>query len=201
MTDPRPLPSLDDVVDADTLAALCARYAEPHRGYHTWVHIEELWRTLGEAHAHTPFSSPRAIVLAALFHDAVLEPLAKDNEEESARLAESTLSPNDPDVVLATRLIRLTARHGEVSADELTDDEARFLDADMAILAAPEARFAAYEAGVAFEYRAIPKELFRAGRQAFLAGLLTRETIFASAYFRERCEVKARQNIEAALLC
>jgi predicted metal-dependent HD superfamily phosphohydrolase len=194
-----PLAEPGEVVDASTLADLRVRYAEPHRGYHTWEHIEELWATLAGAHADRPFAAPRAVVLAALFHDAVLVPLAKDNEENSALLAERALSPDDPDRPKVARLIRLTARHGEVGAAELTDDEARFLDADMAILAASPARFAAYEAGVAFEYRAIPEELFRAGRRGFLAGLLARETIFASAFFRERLERRARENIGGAL--
>jgi predicted metal-dependent HD superfamily phosphohydrolase len=194
-----PLPAPAQVVDARTLADLRARYAEPHRGYHTWEHIEELGATLAEAHAAHPFGSPRAIVLAALFHDAVLVPLANDNEENSARLAERVLGSTDVDARLVGRLIRLTARHGDLDPADLGPDEARFLDADMAILAASPARFEAYEAGVAFEYRSIPSELFRAGRRGFLAGLAARQAIYSSAFFRERLEARARENITAAL--
>ena len=64
------------------------RYAEPHRYYHTATHIMMVRSTparrVGGARADSlrPSSSP-----PALYHDAIYDPRADDNEARSATLA------------------------------------------------------------------------------------------------------------------
>ena len=64
---------------------MLARYAEPHRAYHTAQHLEECLGWLDEA-ASTA-QAPRIVELALWYHDAVYEPRRDDNEQASAELA------------------------------------------------------------------------------------------------------------------
>lgn len=188
-------------VPAALLVDLRARYAEPWRGYHDWRHIEEMLQQLAVADEEAPFADVDAAVLAALFHDAVLVPLAHDNEARSAELARRTLASAMPAVSgdRVTRLIGLTAAHGKLAPDEVDEDEARFLDADLAIVASDPVRFADYEAGVAKEYAGLLPEVFAAGRRAFLQGLLEKPSLFLSASFRGRLDAAARANLRRAV--
>ncbi|MDC6684803.1 hypothetical protein N4Q63_27415, partial [Leclercia adecarboxylata] len=72
------------LIPARLLAELRTRYAEPQRAYHTWRHIAELLAFWDETQAE--MHQPMAVLSAILFHDAIYEPFAKDNEARSADL-------------------------------------------------------------------------------------------------------------------
>lgn len=184
--------------------ALAAAYAEPHRAYHTAAHIAEVLRWYDHVADATGWRDPAAVYLAVLFHDAVYDPLAKDNEARSAELAcrlagAAGVSPAVLD--RSAELILLTARHGALEPATLGGDAdaAHFLDCDTAILGAPPAEFDAYDAAVAAEYARVPAAAFHAGRRAFLAGLLARPRIFLSELFHARLDAAARANLARAL--
>ncbi|KAG1526308.1 hypothetical protein G6F50_018394 [Rhizopus delemar] len=66
----------------------------------------------------------------------------------------------------------------------------------MAILAAPEPVFAAYDRGVAEEYTGVvPGFLYRAGRRRFLQGLLRAPRIFLRDFIHQRLDAAARANL------
>ena len=217
---------------------LAAAYAEPHRAYHTAAHIAEVLRWYDWVADEAGWHEPAAVYLAAVFHDAVYDPLAKDNEARSAALARrrllgaapapapafgaapapafdaaptladaptfnATAAPAlaldaAPALDRCVELILLTARHGALEPAAVGADTAHFLDCDTAILAAPPAEFDAYDAGVAAEYRRVPADAFRAGRRAFLTGLLARPRIFLSNRFHTRLDAAARANLARA---
>ncbi len=94
------------------------------------------------------------------------------------------------------RLVRLTATHRPA------DDDANgcaLSDADLAILAAPAERYAAYVADVRREYAAVPDDAFRAGRAAILRDLLAKPHLFHTAHAREHWEAAARANLAREL--
>jgi predicted metal-dependent HD superfamily phosphohydrolase len=64
-----------------TLEELVRAYAEPHRHYHTLDHVADLLR-LWEKHGGA--SDAGAVRLAILFHDAVYDPMRRDNEAARA---------------------------------------------------------------------------------------------------------------------
>lgn len=78
-TDPRPI-----------YEQLVAAYSEPYRAYHNLTHLHECLVALDASGAES--ASARIVELALWFHDAVYDPKAGDNEEQSAELAVSTLS-------------------------------------------------------------------------------------------------------------
>lgn len=173
-------------------AALAAAYSEPHRAYHNLTHIAELLGWFDRVADDIGWLAPGEVYAAILFHDAIYVPGAKDNE---ARSAEWALRAGFGEHV--AELICMTARH--TSHASTGHDQAHFLDADMAIVGAPPAEFAAYDAAIAIEYGHIPPEAYRAGRRAFLAGLAALPRIFRTDYFHHRLDAQARANLAAAL--
>ena len=176
-------------------ASLAAAYGEPQRAYHTAAHIDEVLGWFDRVADDVGWRAPREVYVAIVFHDAIYVPGARDNEARSAAWARSAGLPVDGARV--AELIELTARHGAIDAAE--GDTALFLDCDMAIVgAAPEA-FDAYDAAIAIEYGHVPRDAYRAGRRAFLAGLAAKPRIFLSDYFHTRLDGAARANLARAV--
>ncbi|GLY73158.1 HD domain-containing protein [Actinoallomurus iriomotensis] len=179
-------------------AELLRRYAEPHRRYHTTEHLAEVLDHVDELAGEA--ADADTVRLAAWFHDAVYDPMRGDNEERSAVLAERMLADTDlPAATVAevARLVRLTATHDPAEGDR---DGAVLCDADLAVLAAPPDRYAAYAAAVREEYAAVPDEAFRAGRAEILRALLALPALYRTAPARERWDAAARHNVETELM-
>ena len=172
---------------------LTARYGEPHRAYHDASHITDVLGHFDEVWDAVGWDDPRSVFDAVLWHDAIYDPLAKDNEARSAELA-GTFGAS-----ARTRdLIVLTARHGTLSPADVDRDAALFLDCDTAILAATPAAFDAYDAAVRREYAAVPDDAYRAGRRTFLTTMRDRPRIFLSDLFHQRYDAQARENLARA---
>lgn len=176
-----------------------AAYAEPQRAYHDTTHLLEVLGHFAEVDRERRWQHPHEVYLALLFHDAVYVPGASDNEEQSAQWAARALGGLWTDVPRVAHLVRLTARHGHLSPADVSEEEALFLDCDLAVLGAPSARYDAYEAGVAREYAGLPPEVYAAGRRHFLEGLLARERLFLSERFHARLDAAARANLRRVL--
>ncbi len=173
---------------------LLAAYADPSRGYHDLRHLTEVLERLDELWGAGAGFDRQPVLLAAWFHDAVYVGAA-DDEELSARWAERAL-PAEADVVEVARLVRLTATHRPAAGD--TNGSA-LSDADLAILAAPAARYDEYVAAVRREYAHVPDSDFAAGRAAILTDLLAKGTLFHTSYARDHWEAAARANAGAEL--
>jgi predicted metal-dependent HD superfamily phosphohydrolase len=178
-------------------AALLARWAEPHRHYHTRAHLRAVLDAVDAAASHAP--RPDRVRLAAWWHDAVYDPRAAGNanERDSAALAERTLAglgvpaPVAADVA---RLVLVTADHK--AADP---DAALLCDADLAVLAADPAGYRAYAAAVRREYAHVPDPAFRAGRAAVLRRLLDLPALYRLPHLRAAWEDRARANLTREL--
>lgn len=179
-------------------AELVARYGEPHRRYHTRAHLAAVLDLVDELAGEA--ADADAVRLAAWFHDAVYDPERSDNEDRSARLAERMLA--DTDLPLETiaevaRLVRLTQTHTPGPGDR---NGQVLCDADLAILAADPADYAAYAAAVREEYAFVPDESFAAGRAQVLSRLLECPSLFTTVAARERFEDRARRNVATELM-
>ncbi|MEC3954331.1 metal-dependent phosphohydrolase [Nocardia sp. CDC153] len=176
---------------------LVRRYSEPHRRYHTVEHLAAMLAVIDDLAADA--ADLDAVRYAAFFHDAVYAMDGGDNEEASARLAETTLPALgvDPDTVAeVARLVRLTGGHHPDPTDR---NGAVLCDADLAILAADPETYAAYTAAVRAEYAHVPDELFRTGRAAVLTALADQPALFRTPTARTRYESAARANLAAEL--
>lgn len=187
-------------VPAPLLGELRARHAEPQRLYHDWTHIEAL---LAHVDALAERIADReAVLYAILFHDAVYDPEAKDNERRSASLLLESAPPIAAEsLALAHRMILATEGH-HMPADLApgpSSDCAHFLDMDLAILGAGEERFDIYESQIRREYAHVADPAFRTGRAQVLRGFLERERLYFSEWGRGRFEERARENCRRSI--
>jgi len=174
--------------------ALEAAYAQPHRRYHTRVHIEDC---LGKLAAVGGLSARdrRILEYALWWHDAIYDPTRGDNEDLSADMASRDLAAQGEDAAAIAdvdRLIRLTKGHTVSAADRLG---ALMVSIDLSILGAPPAAYDAYSAQVREEYAHVPEAEFRAGRRAVLEGFLKAPILFPDAAFAAQYDAQARANL------
>lgn len=174
-----------------------AHYTESHRAYHTLEHLGHCFEEFDQAKylAYHVF----ILELAIWFHDIIYDPHARDNEEQSAKLAQqicshAKLSSNFGS--LTANLIRATKHTG----DQVTGKNARLLlDIDLAILGQPPERFSEYERQIRVEYAWVPEGEYRKRRAEILQGFLAQTHIYRTWFFQERYEVAARMNLKASI--
>lgn len=187
--------------------ALIARWNEPHRSYHDERHLEDVLLALD----HLTMRGERpgtATLLAAWFHDAVYTGAAGDDERASAEFAVHALSAAGVDRSLAQQvgaLVLATVPTGSAEAAgskgsagstaSTAPHAAHLLDADLAIFAAPVARYDEYARAVRGEYAHIAEASFVAGRSQILSAYLARPTIYRTATARDLWEARARANV------
>ena len=183
------------------LEGLKTRYSEPQRYYHTWAHIEALLHHFEELRGE--FSEPDLVLWALLYHDAIYDPRAPDNEEQSAELlkAEAADHLTQEGLQLAYDIIIGTKRHELVGdyPDTRQNDMALFLDIDLSILAAPSTVFEEYEVNIRKEYAFVPEDLFRKGRADILKTFLNRPRIYYAEICFSRWERLARENLKRSI--
>ena len=212
---PRLMRAWDSLLPGHTALGedLLERYEQPHRKYHTSVHLSEMLTALKTLYKRHHTATPRAVLLAAWFHDAVYEANPGEDEAASADLARTALTPlastgslTNREVTAIAHLIELTASHQladgieEYTSGALTRaDAAFFLDADLAILAADSPRYTRYVAGVRAEYAHYTPDAFTRGRAAILQGFLNRTTIYASDTAHLLWDAPARLNLRTEL--
>ena len=176
-------------------AELLNRWGEPHRRYHDRRH---LLAVLEAAEALWSGPPPRTVLLAAWFHDSVYRG-AGDDEEQSARLAESLLAEAGvpvPEIRETARLVRLTAAHDPALADAAGQV---LCDADLSVLGREPEAYRRYLADVRRDYGHVSDADFAAGRRRVVSGLMARDPLFSTPAARDRWEERARRNLLSEL--
>jgi len=182
--------------DPGLLAALLARYAEPHRKYHATEHLDAClahFDTLQALAEH-----PGEVALGLWFHDAVYDIGVPGNEAHSADWAREALLAAGAAQALAQRvhaLVMVTCH----DVTPQTNDQQILLDVDLAILGAPAHVFDRYEQQIRAEYAEIPEPAFRARRWRILQQFLQRPRIYHTARFHDAREAQARANLERSI--
>jgi predicted metal-dependent HD superfamily phosphohydrolase len=186
-------PLIDDALKSE----LSGLYRAQGRHYHNLAHIQAMLALAGDYRGS--LGDPEAVEAAIWFHDAIYDSKAKDNEAQSAALAEKKLAgradPSRLDRIKA--MIVATATHQLPPFDDATAtrDASLFLDMDLSILGAAPDAFDAYERAVRREYAWLEEPMWRAGRSAVLKNFLARPHIFHTEAFRQRFEPQARENM------
>jgi predicted metal-dependent HD superfamily phosphohydrolase len=188
----------DDDLDAAG-QYLLSRWSEPQRQYHDRTHLVAVLDVVDRLSDLAPH--PDRVRLAAWMHDAVYDPraLGDANERDSAEFAEGLLTTLGVPAEVAAdvaRLVGLTAGHATDAGDP---DGDLLCDADLAILAADDERYARYTAAIRREYAHVPDDAFRAGRTQVLTALLELPSIYRLPPLRAAWEDRARANLRAEL--
>jgi predicted metal-dependent HD superfamily phosphohydrolase len=107
------------------------------------------------------------LLITALFHDCVYDPMKQDNEEKSADFFESCCQDkNDPDMTDISKMILDTKTH--VATTNLSES---FNHYDMNIVERDFDQLLEWEKGIFNEYKAYG-DLYKEGRLKFLESLL-----------------------------
>ncbi|PPK70332.1 HD domain-containing protein [Actinokineospora auranticolor] len=170
---------------------LVGRWSEPHRRYHDLDHLVAVLTAVDRLAAHA--DDPDLVRLAAWYHDAVYQG-RPDDEEMSARLAETELPLDAASTAEVARLVRLTRGHRTAPGDRNGEV---LCDADLTILASDN--YEAYATAIRTEYAHVPDDAFRAGRAAVLRDLLALPTLYRTPHGRAAWEIPARANLTAEL--
>lgn len=201
----RLFPGHHDLNRGPVFQDLMDRWSEPHRHYHDTHHLLAVLNALDllERQGADAGPFPRAIRLAAWFHDAVYlgdpdRPTGQD-EEDSAVLAETVLDRMglpSMEVEESARLVRLTVTH-----DPEEDDAAGqlFCDADLEVLGRSPQDYARYLAAVRQDFSHVSDDRFARGRRAVVQQLLALDPIYRTAAARMRWEDQARHNLLSEL--
>lgn len=185
-----------------TFLELERRYSEVHRKYHNVDHIADCLQKLDDfTMAKPPMLSvarPDEIELAIWFHDAVYDPLRRDNEQRSQEWAARFLQAHHMSDALVTRVTSaiLATRHDRPPAEL---DHQILVDVDLSILGCEPALYERFETEIRAEYRWVPWFLFRSKRAEILSGFLARKRIYATEWFASRYEREARANLSRAI--
>jgi len=197
MTKMRDQPLIDEPLKQE----LSGLYRAEDRHYHNLSHIKAMLALAGDYRAS--LHDPEAVEAAIWFHDAIYDSKAKDNEAQSAALAEKKLAGRTDAERLGrvSAMILATSTHQLPSFDDAAAlrDASLFLDMDLSILGAAPAAFDAYERAVRREYAWVEEPMWRAGRGTVLKTFLARTNIFHTDEFRRRFEPQARQNIARSI--
>ncbi len=172
-------------------------YEEPHRFYHTNVHIKDMLSTA----IKYGIVLSEIEVLAIIFHDIVYFAGADTgiNEEQSVRMLDlfCMLNPDDVDEqsqIIAGAIILDTVDH---IADNPKSETV--LDLDLHGLSLPWEEYIENGGLIRAEFIMFPDDQFYPGRIKFLENMLARERIYHTDLFHEKCEENARKNMTAEI--
>ncbi len=173
------------------------RYSAAGRHYHNLEHLSDLL-CLQQQYAPDIIDND-SVLHAIFFHDIIYTTTRKDNEEKSAQEAvqylQNTRCPVDKQQKVY-HYIMATAGHQNPLADPDLD---YLLDFDLHILGATPAQYDAYTKQIRKEYWIYPAFMYNKGRKSVLQHFLSQPHIYKTAAFREKYELKARENMEREL--
>lgn len=183
-------PTSADTLRHGWLRLLLALYGAPGREYHARRHLFDVLGRFDEHRAR--FVDPATAELALWFHDAIYAVPSKRNEEASAEMCDAfLLSIGATDKHRAAYPMILATKHDGIRGYDA--DTHLVLDIDLAGFSDPWDAFEANNQRIRQEYAVYDEATYRAGRVAFLRGLLDRGPIFRVL---TDLEAPARANIE-----
>lgn len=160
--------------------AIVNRYEEPQRFYHNMSHLTDVISYLEYKN-----TLDDDLFLAAVYHDAVYDPRANDNEEESAKLflehAENAKLPaqqikNIHQYILDTKLHKASSENSQ-----------KLMAADLDILNQPLDKLIAYEKKIFKEYQFVDYKTYKVKRVEVLEALNSNGRLDALiAYVKQR---------------
>ncbi len=146
---------------------LLSMWNESHRAYHNQNHLLDLIEQINEN--KSKFDSQKdyeKMILCALFHDCVYDPMRNDNEEKSAEFFMNSCQEKNKDILDIKQMILDTKTH-----EATTPLSEKFNQLDMNIVERDFDQLLEWENGIREEYKAYGDK-YKLGRLQFLESLL-----------------------------
>jgi predicted metal-dependent HD superfamily phosphohydrolase len=168
------------------------KYSEKKRHYHDLEHLENMFSELDPL--KDKISNFTHISFSVFYHDVIYDASSRINEEKSAEFAKlklQKLNLNSDCIEKISEQIIATKAHQQ----SIDRDTNYLLDADLSILGKDLETYIDYTKKIRKEYSIYPDLLYKPGRKNVLKHFLALENIFKTEDFREKYEVRARENI------
>ncbi len=174
-------------------------YTEKHRKYHNITHLVHCFKEF--QNIKDQLQSPAAVMFAIWYHDFVYDTGAHNNEEESAKIAQSALRStsifDDEFIYRVSRMI-IDSKHTNAYFPKDIDTHF-FLDIDLSILGSDEETFDTYEKQIRLEYFWVDETIYRNGRRKVLESFIKGSSIYRTGYFKAKYEKQAIANLKRSL--
>jgi len=134
------------------------------------------------------------------YHDIIYKSTRKDNEVQSAALAQKRLQAlnlDEEQIQTIQNLILSTKKHHIILSE--TSDNAYLLDMDLSILGTDWDIYKTYTNQIRKEYKIYPDFMYKPGRKKVLHYFLERDFLYFTEAYRTTHEAKARTNIKKEL--
>ncbi len=166
------------------------QYSSKDRAYHNLTHIAESLKEYDNFNSYSP-----KIELAIWYHDVIYNPKRNDNEEKSSEFAKNQLINMNINHSLINDSIRIinSTKHTFVLSNL---DEMIMSDIDLSIFGKDKQRLMQYEEGIRFEHGFVPENVYRIERAKILRRFFEKDRIYYIDFFRDKIEVKAKENLE-----
>ena len=152
--------------DVNTLLSM---WNESHRSYHTLNHLNDVIDQINESKSKYSDKEYEKLMLTALFHDCVYDPMKSDNEEKSADFFMECCSDKfNTDVLEVKQMILDTKTH-----ESTTNLSESFNHYDMSIVERDFDQLLEWENGIHEEYKAYGEQ-YKEGRLKFLESILNK---------------------------
>lgn len=146
---------------------ILAMWNESHRHYHNLNHLNDLIGQINENKSKYSEKEYEKLILTALFHDCVYDPMRSDNEEKSAEFfIECVVDKSNSDVLEVKQIILDTKTH-----QATTNLSESFNHYDMSIVERDFDQLLEWEMGIREEYKDYG-DSYKEGRLKFLESLL-----------------------------
>ena len=175
-------------------ASIFSLYNEPSRHFHGLQHIEDCLARFDEITGL--LQQPDAVELALWFHDAIYVPGARDNERQSAKLFRDAASAAER--AFADRVARLimATKHTD---EHQSGDRGFMVDIDLAGFGDRWEEFMRKGTALREEFATQSDAQYFTAQVQFLRRLQSRPHFYSTAYFRERYEAIAQDNVKRLL--
>ncbi len=146
---------------------LLSMWNEPQRHYHNQTHLANLVSDINESKNNYSQKEYEKLMLTALFHDIIYDPMRNDNEERSAEFFEKACQDNNEDIQDIKRAILDTKEHKGINKTAII-----FNKFDMSIVEGSYNDLLQWEEGIYNEYKFYGNENYKKGRLKFLESII-----------------------------
>ena len=166
-------------------------YSSKNRYYHTLRHLQSIYKVL------EPFKLDTLLEFSIFYHDIIYDVKASNNEEQSAFFAKKSMKQLNVPTKLQEEVFNLII---ETKTHQTNCEEnALFIDADLAILGSSKKNYQEYILNIRKEYAHYSDKIYKNSRKKVLESFLKEERIYKSKHFYEYFEEQAKSNIKSEI--
>jgi predicted metal-dependent HD superfamily phosphohydrolase len=171
---------------------IASAYSGGGRRYHTLNHLEHMF--LGLEPVRAAIHDWDAVLFALYYHDIVYDPASDQNEVRSAGFGAARLGEIACPPARIQRVVQMILATRDHAASE-DGDTNYFTDADLSVFGKGQADYLVSSRQIRQEYSIYPDAVYNPGRKRVIQHFLAMPRIFKTAYFHEKLEHQARENL------